>query len=294
MDGIFSSDPVSQALFGISLVTRGITLKTLGAAYLGLLATGALTAALFIALRATLVISPNRSSRDYGLYAAVLLVTLLTAMALENELLPYPSRSLPYAALPQLLLLFVIHLLIYYRQETWLVGLGVASMASTIMVVGGLLYLNDFARPVHWATLPMALVLVVFAWWRCISTKAAFLKASSIYLSSKETLDEEQPEQKPWLGLPQWVALVTASLFLALLNEVLGGAALAQIPAVEIVGRSILLLGITLLVSAIPAATYWLARHTWMPELTRFVWVVWLVVGFAFTYGNYLISLELS
>ena len=61
--------------------------------------------------------------------------------------------------------------------------------------------------------------------------------------------------------------------------------------AVEIVGRSILLLGITALVSAIPAATYWLARHSWMPELTRFVWVVWLVVGFAFTYGNYLVSL---
>ena len=29
-----------------------------------------------------------------------------------------------------------------------------------------------------------------------------------------------------------------------------------------------------------------------MPELTRFVWLVWIVVGFAFTYGNYLTTLS--
>jgi hypothetical protein len=28
-----------------------------------------------------------------------------------------------------------------------------------------------------------------------------------------------------------------------------------------------------------------------MPELTRFVWLAWIVVGFALTYGNYLSSL---
>jgi hypothetical protein len=29
-----------------------------------------------------------------------------------------------------------------------------------------------------------------------------------------------------------------------------------------------------------------------MPELTRFVWLVWMVVGFAFTYGNILTRLH--
>jgi hypothetical protein len=28
-----------------------------------------------------------------------------------------------------------------------------------------------------------------------------------------------------------------------------------------------------------------------MPELTRFVWLAWIVVGFALTYDNYLGSL---
>jgi hypothetical protein len=29
-----------------------------------------------------------------------------------------------------------------------------------------------------------------------------------------------------------------------------------------------------------------------MPELTRFAWLVWLVVGFAYTYGNFLNGLD--
>ena len=52
------------------------------------------------------------------------------------------------------------------------------------------------------------------------------------------------------------------------------------------------MLCITGLVCAIPATTYWLAHKHWMPELTRFVWLVWIVVGFAFTYGNFLTSLN--
>ena len=48
---------------------------------------------------------------------------------------------------------------------------------------------------------------------------------------------------------------------------------------------------VTAFVCAVPATGYWIARKTWMPELTRFAWLAWIVVGFAFTYGNYLTSL---
>ena len=47
----------------------------------------------------------------------------------------------------------------------------------------------------------------------------------------------------------------------------------------------------TALVCAVPAIGYWVTRKAWMPELTRFVWLAWIVVGFALTYGNYLSSL---
>jgi hypothetical protein len=53
----------------------------------------------------------------------------------------------------------------------------------------------------------------------------------------------------------------------------------------------LLLLGVTTAVSAVPAASYWLMRKAWMPELTRLVWLAWMVIGFAFTYENYLTRL---
>jgi hypothetical protein len=59
----------------------------------------------------------------------------------------------------------------------------------------------------------------------------------------------------------------------------------------EVAAESGVLLAGTALVCVVPAATYWLTRKTWMPELTRFVWLAWIVVGFALTYGNYLSSL---
>ena len=58
--------------------------------------------------------------------------------------------------------------------------------------------------------------------------------------------------------------------------------------------EAVLLLGATVLVSSIPAAVFWLARRAWMPELSRFVWLVWLVVGFGFSYSNFLLSLNRS
>ena len=76
------------------------------------------------------------------------------------------------------------------------------------------------------------------------------------------------------------------------MNELLRGSAIVAVPAVQVLTEAILLLAVPAVVSCIPATTYWLARKTWMPELTRFVWLVWLVVGFAFPYGNFLLSLE--
>jgi hypothetical protein len=88
--------------------------------------------------------------------------------------------------------------------------------------------------------------------------------------------------------LPQGIALVAASVILALANALLRGDDISNIPAIAVAGESTLLLGLTLVVGGVPAAIYWLSHKHWMPELTRFVWLVWMVVGFAFTYGNIL------
>src|SRR5262245_55467887 len=101
-------------------VERGVDQATLGVAYLTMLATVALTAALFYAARTQLVVSPNRFSRDYGTYVSLTLAVLAIAVVLENESLPAGDATLHYAVVPQLVLLMALHLKIWHHQEPWL------------------------------------------------------------------------------------------------------------------------------------------------------------------------------
>ena len=282
------SSPIDLAA---SFAERGIDLATLGAAYLVLIATAVLTGAAFYTARSQLVVSPNRGSRDYGIYVASALATLLIAIVLENESLPAGSATLHYAFVPQIVALLSLHTWISYRLEPWLVTLGASATAATI-VVGTLLGVaTDVVGPAYWVALSLLGALLAFLWWKAISTRSAFVNASSIYLASKETLGIASAPQKPWLGLAQWVALVAASLSLGIANSLLQGRRLEELPAIEVAAASGLLLSMTALICAVPAGAYWLARKAWMPELTRFVWLAWIVVGFALTYGNYLSSL---
>jgi hypothetical protein len=270
---------------------RGLDLAALGGAYLVVLATAVATVATFAAARHLLVISPNRGARDYGIYASLALATLLVAVVLENESLPAGAATLHYAAVPQLLLLLGLHLAVWYRQEPWLVALAGSATAATVAVGAILGIATSLIGPAYWVAFALLTALLAFLWHKAILTQRAFVTANSIYMSSKETLDAGAAPQKPWLGLTQWTALVAASVSLAVANSLLRGHRLEEIPAVDVAADSGLLLLVTTIVCAIPAAGYWVTRKAWMPELTRFVWLAWIVVGFALTYGNYLSSL---
>lgn len=273
-----------------ALLSRGIDLSAFGAAYLALLGNAVAALAAFLGARAHLVVSPNRAARDYGVYVSVVLAALLIATVLQNELLVHPSSTLQYAVLPQVVILMALHFAIYHRQHPWLVVLGASSIVGAIAVVVVASMVTNQVHIAHWLTVVALVGLLGFLWLKSVSTKRGFVNAKSIYIGSKETLDAEELPQKPWLGLKQWVALVAASIVLATLNSLLRGGRMAQIPALDVAEQTGLLIVMTAAVAAVPAVTYWLARKSWMPELTRFVWLVWLVVGFAFTYGNYLSS----
>lgn len=270
------------------LADRGVDLASLGAAYLVVLATVALTFAAFFAARHYLVIAPNRWTRDYAIYASVVIATVLVAAVLENEFLPRGSATLHYVIMPQLLLLLTAQIALWRRQEPWRVALAAGATAATVAVGVGLGLATSLLGPAYWAAFAVFAALVAFVWRQAVSTKRAFVNASSIYLRSKETPGAVAAPQTPWLGAMQWAALVAASASLAVGNALLRGAGLEEIPAVDVVSESVLLLAVTALVCAVPAVSYWMMRKTWMPELTRFVWLAWLVIGFAFTYGNYL------
>ena len=275
-----------------SFTSRGVDLEALGAAYLALLVTTALTIALFFAARKLLIVSPNRGSRDYGIYVSLTLAALLIAIVLENESLPAGGATLHYVIVPQLLALLGLHLSIWRRQEPWLVTLGAAAASATI-IVGSVLGLSlQVLGPSYGITLLLLAALLGFLWRKAISTQRGFANASSIYIGSKETGGAPPTPQQPWLGWPQWASLCAASLALGVANSLLRGRGLEEIPAVEVAAESGLLLALTALVCAVPAISYWVSRKAWMPELTRFVWLAWIVVGFALTYGNYLNNLS--
>lgn len=285
------SSPLGSFDLSAALAERGIGFAALGVAYLVLLATAALAIAVFYAARSLLVIAPNRGSRDYGIYVSSLLAAFSIAMVLENELLPPGYATLHYVLVPQIAALLGLHLFVWRRQEPWLVALAGSAAAATV-IVGALLGLfTNLLAPAYWIALLVLAALLAFLWWKAISTQRAFVNASSIYLRSKETPQGVSAPQTPWLGLPQWVALVAASLGVGVANSLLRGRGLEEIPAFEVAAESGLLLFVTGFVCAVPAAGYWVTRKAWMPELTRFVWLAWIVVGFALTYGNYLSSL---
>jgi len=275
-----------------ALQSRGVDFAALGGAYLVFIASCVATAAVFFAARAHLVVAPNKQARDYAVYVCAVLLTLLIATALENELVPTGVPTLRYVAYPQILFLLALHLWVLNRaHEPWIIELGASSIAASITVASVAAAAADSFRAAHAVTLVVFAGLLGFLWRQAISTKRAFVNADSIYIRTKENLDAAVAPQKPWLGLPHWAALVVASVLLAIANSLLRGRGLEEIPALDVALESALLLSITALVCAVPATSYWIARKTWMPELTRFVWLVWLVVGFAFTYGNYLTSL---
>lgn len=272
----------------VLLAGRGLTLHALGGAYLFFLATLAATAGIFAAARQLTVVSPNRGARDYGCYVTAALAVFLIAAALENELQPAGLARLHYALAPQVVVLLAMHVAIARRQEPWLVTLGAAACAGSVVVGLGAGLATTHLGLEYALSLAVLGALLARLWQTSVSTQRGFSSARSIYVSSKETLGGKPAPQRPWLGWPQWPALVAASAGLAAGNSLLRGHRLEEIPAFEVASGSALQLLATLLVCAVPAGSYWLARKTWMPELTRFVWLTWLVVGFAFTYGNYL------
>lgn len=282
--------PSPTGAFSLSamLQNRGIDLGALGAAYLVMLSTLLLTAPAFAAARHYIVISPNRWTRDFGVYASLVLGALLIAIVLENESLPLGSATLHYVAVPQLLLLLAVHLSIWYRQEPWLVALGASATAATVVVGAAIGVTTDLFRPAYWVTLLLLTVLMVFVWRKAVSTKQAFMTGHSSDFGSKESLDALTTEQQPWLGLVPWATLIAASVSLAVGNALLRGKGLGEIAAVEVAAESFLLLVVTALVCTVPTVSYWVAHRAWMPELTRFVWLAWILVGFAFTYSSYL------
>src|SRR5262249_54285185 len=149
--------------------------------YLIFLASCIVTAALYYAARKHLVVAPNRQSRNYALYVIAVLVTLLVATALDNELSRAAMPTLRYVAYPQILFLIAAHVWIVYRTEPWTIQLGASSLIGSSLVAASAAAATDSLRVAHGTTLLVVVGLLAFLWYSAISTKRAFVSAASIY-----------------------------------------------------------------------------------------------------------------
>src|SRR5204863_4295461 len=136
-----------------------------------------------------------------------------------------------YAAVPQLLLLLGLNAWIWTRQEPWLVAVGAAAGAATIVVTVVLALATTLIGAAYVATALVLAALLVLLWLKAVSTKSEFTHANTIYMVTKETLDAVVAPQKPWPGLPQWAALIAATVGLGVGHMVFAGAAHAPLPA---------------------------------------------------------------
>jgi hypothetical protein len=138
-------------------------------------------------------------------------------------------------------------LAIWYRQDPWLIALGAGAITATIVMGAALGVTTNLLGPAYAIVLLLLATLLGYLWRKAVSTQRGFMKASSIYVGSKEALDTDPSAspQKPWLGLTQWAALITASIALAIANSLLRGTGIEEIPAVEVATESGLLLLVT-------------------------------------------------
>src|SRR5690606_18818337 len=90
----------------------------------------------FALARAQLVITPNRAARGYGAYAAAVLIALLAATVLENELAPGASRgTLGYAAVPHLLLLLAAQLSVCRSTEPQTIAVAASAVVGALVAL---------------------------------------------------------------------------------------------------------------------------------------------------------------
>src|SRR5262245_56828403 len=138
--------------FSVVLNDRGITFASLGAAYLIFLASCVVTAAVYSAARKQLVVAPNRQSRNYALYVIAVLLTLVVATALENELSRTAAPTLRYVAYPQILFLIALHVWVACRTEPWTIQLGASSLVGSALVAAAAAAATDSFRIAHGVT----------------------------------------------------------------------------------------------------------------------------------------------
>ena len=259
-----------------------------GLSYAYLLFALVLASAVYSVSRWKLILSPGGATVHYS--AGVMIICLMygTATVLENRLLA-SSATMPFEALPTIIFLAIAHYYAYEKQEPARILFAMCLLMG--FLIAGLvgLQMDLFqARAGQWLAGGGGTAMLCYIIIRSVSTKWSFLRAKSIYISSKEQEPDARIPAGPALTLAHWVSLAVLCLVVAVIAQMIKSSGPANMLFNDVLADWLTILLLTVIVSYSAAGLYWLQNRKWLPELDRLIWVVGLLVSFGEIYGRYL------
>ncbi len=260
----------------------------LGLSYAFLLFALVLASAIYSVSRWKLILSPGTATHHYS--AGIMIICLIygTATVLENRLLG-TSVTLPLEALPTIIFLAIAHYYAYEKQEPAKILFAICLLFGFLIAGVTGLQMDMFqARTGQWLAAIGGTAFLVYVMVRSVSTKWSFLRAKSIYISSKEQESDTRVPSGPALTLAHWVGLAVLCLVVAIIAQIVKGSGAGDLLFNDVIADWLTVLLLTVFVSYTAAGLYWLQNRKWLPELDRLIWVVGLLVSFGEIYGKYL------
>ena len=259
-----------------------------GLAFAFLIASVLLAGIQYLYCRWQWVLTPSSISRKYSAALIILPSFYIISTVIENIFIGPGPDHLPYESIPQASLILFVHYLAYRSNEPASITMGMALVIATAAVaIAAYFIAGAQLRPAQWAAGATALILVAFTLIKTSCTKKAFL--SGRFTTELET-DHTGPSNRWSLSTGQYVALVVASLGVAVVAEMLKGVELHNLLALNILIYSVCILALTAAIVAIPAALHWLAAKRPLPDLDWVVWAVWLITSSSLLYLQHLMA----
>ncbi len=260
-----------------------------GVAYAYFIACVVLAGLLYMFFRWQIVLNPGAITRRYAVAVQLIGLLYVIASILENAISDNGTSNLPYESLPLIGFVIIVHYLAD-REEQPAVLIFAFSLVIAIMAVGFVALSMGWVeiRPGQWVIGAVGAGMVGYTLAQTTRTKKSYIGRAAV--ERKVSMKRAIPGVRAWLSVEQWVALAVASLVVAAVTQTLAGSSLLSVPARRIFYHMVVLLGGTLIIGLLYSGLHWLLSRRSAGELAWVLWMVWILIAFASTYGMFLVG----
>lgn len=256
-----------------------------GLAFAFLILTIVLAGVQYLYCRWHWVLTPSSITRRYCAALIILPAFYTISTVVENMLIGPGSNHLPYESIPQASLILFVHYLAYRNGQPATITLGITLVTATATMSAAALLIGEAPiRPAQWALGATALILLAYTLFKASCTKRAFLSGRFTTELEPEDTGMHYSRHRWWLSPGHYVAIIVASLAVAVLAEVLDGVSPADLLLKNVLVYGLSVVGLTMVLVGLPAALHWLAAKRPLPDLGWVLWAVWLIASSSLLY----------